>query len=183
MVKNFFKTIMFLAFLAAFFYWIWSQFLRPVELKEIELPNGLNPIVSEKKDELIKKAKDKGIQVIITDGYRSREEQTKIYNKGREAPGEIVTYAKAGESLHNFGLAIDFALLNKEGNPIWDTDYDGNNNGRADWDEVVEIAKGLGFEWGGDWVRFKDYPHLQMDFGLSLRELQRGKQPPESNRE
>ncbi|MFP9170447.1 M15 family metallopeptidase, partial [Enterococcus faecalis] len=23
-------------------------------------------------------------------------------------------------------------------------------------------AKTLGFEWGGDWKRFKDYPHLEM---------------------
>ncbi len=41
-------------------------------------------------------------------------------------------------------------------------EYDGNQNGKSDWLEVVEIAKTLGFEWGGDWKRFKDYPHLEM---------------------
>ena len=41
--------------------------------------------------------------------------------------------------------------------------------------EVVAIAKNLGFDWGGDWSGFKDYPHLQMTFGLSLRELQQVK--------
>ncbi len=56
-------------------------------------------------------------------------------------------------------------------------EYDGNNNGKSDWMEVVEIAKDLGFSWGGDFTRFKDYPHLQMDFGLSIRDLQRGKRP------
>lgn len=54
-------------------------------------------------------------------------------------------------------------------------EYDGNDNGKSDWMEVVSIAKDLGFEWGGDWSGFKDYPHLQMTFGLSLRELQQVK--------
>jgi peptidoglycan LD-endopeptidase CwlK len=53
-------------------------------------------------------------------------------------------------------------------------EYDGNQNNKQDWLEVVDRAKELGFDWGGDWAAFKDYPHLQMDFGISLRELQRG---------
>ncbi|PNB52989.1 peptidase M15, partial [Pseudomonas sp. GW456-E7] len=61
-----------------------------------------------------------------------------------------------------YGLAIDFALQKKDGSIIWDLEYDGNQNGKSDWLEVVEIAKKLGFEWGGDWTRFKDYPHLEM---------------------
>ncbi|MGE7612534.1 M15 family metallopeptidase [Paenibacillus sp. NPDC101420] len=23
----------------------------------------------------------------------------------------------------------------------------------------------MGFEWGGDWTTFKDYPHFQLTFG------------------
>ena len=87
--------------------------------------------------------------------------------------GDIVTNAKAGESLHNYGLAIDFALRLKDGSVIWDMEYDGNGNGKADWMEVVEIAKDLGFQWGGDWANFPDYPHLQIDFGLTIRDLKR----------
>jgi peptidoglycan LD-endopeptidase CwlK len=45
----------------------------------------------------------------------------------------------------------------------------------------VEMAKALGFEWGGDWAQFKDYPHLQMNFGLTLADLQNGKRPDESS--
>ncbi len=88
-----------------------------------------------------------------------------------------MTIAKGGQSYHNYGLAIDFALKLDNGNVVWDLDRDDNNNGEADWMEVVAIAKDLGFEWGGDWTSFKDYPHLQMDFGLSIRELQYGKRP------
>ncbi|WP_026582374.1 M15 family metallopeptidase [Bacillus sp. J33] len=155
-----------------------QQIIEP-ELKDRALPDSLHPIVAEKKDELITKAADKGINVVITQGFRSIEEQDALYEKGRSKEGNIVTHAKGGESYHNFGLAIDFALLSVNGQIIWDMKYDGNGNGQADWMEVVEIAKVLGFEWGGDWKHFKDNPHLQMDFGLSIRELQRGKRPPE----
>lgn len=143
------------------------------------LPDRLHPIVRAKKDQLISLAADQGIQIVITQDFRSVEEQDELYAKGRSSEGEIVTNAKGGESYHNFGLAIDFALLSIDGAVIWDMEYDGNGNSRPDWDEVVEIAKGLGFEWGGDWRSFKDYPHLQYDFGLSIWELQRGKRPPE----
>lgn len=146
----------------------------PPNLNDIEVPNGLHPIVEEKRDELMERANQKGIPILISDGFRSIEEQNKLYEQGRSQPGKIVTNARGGESLHNFGLAIDFALLNKEGIAIWDMEYDGNQNSKQDWLEVVDLAKDLGFEWGGDWPGFKDYPHLQMDFGISLRELQRG---------
>ncbi len=43
----------------------------------------------------------------------------------------------------------------------------------------MAIAKELGFEWGGDWDHFKDYPHLEMRFGLTINELKRGKRPPD----
>lgn len=41
-------------------------------------------------------------------------------------------------------------------------------------------AKALGFEWGGDWSSFKDYPHFQMSFGLTIGELLGGARPAPS---
>jgi len=140
---------------------------------------SLHPVVAAKMKTLKAEAKAQGIRLVITDGFRSAGEQDALYRKGRSDPGSIVTNAKGGESYHNYGLAIDFALRAKDGDVIWDMDYDGNRNGRADWMEVVSIAKRLGFTWGGDWASFPDYPHLQMDFGLSIHELQRGHRPPE----
>ncbi len=145
------------------------------------LPTVLHPIVKERTNQLVQQAADKGIVIVITDGFRSADDQNRLYEKGRSAEGSIVTYAKGGESYHNFGLAIDFALKTPSGKVIWDMEYDGNKNGKADWTEVVSLAKTLGFEWGGDWAKFKDYPHLQMDFGLTIADLQNGERPAKSS--
>ncbi|WP_462411627.1 M15 family metallopeptidase [Neobacillus sp. Marseille-QA0830] len=145
--------------------------------KVVPLPTETYPAVKEQFGLLVQQASVKGIAVVITDGYRSLEEQERLYEKGRTTAGEIVTNAKGGESYHNYGLAIDFALNTPSGKTIWDMKYDGNKNGMADWTEVVGIAKSLGFEWGGDWEQFPDYPHLQMNYGLTIADLQDGQRP------
>lgn len=158
---------------------LYYQFLTRPEINEdVPLPENLHPVVQQKKEVLVQKSADKGIRVIVTDGFRSFQEQDLLYEKGRTTDGQIVTHAKGGDSYHNFGLAIDFALLNKQGKALWDTSFDGNENGKSDWIEVVDIAKNLGFEWGGDWKHFKDYPHLEMRFGLTIEDLKSGKRPP-----
>ncbi|ENH96451.1 peptidoglycan L-alanyl-D-glutamate endopeptidase CwlK [Gracilibacillus halophilus YIM-C55.5] len=156
---------------------LFYQWMLHQKYAERPMPTELHPKVGQATEKLIKQSEDIGISIIITDGLRSVEEQNAIYEQGRSQEGKIVTYAKGGESYHNYGLAVDFALEPSDGQVIWDTEYDGNSNGQSDWMEVVDIAKSLGFSWGGDFSRFKDYPHLQMDFGLSIRELQKGKRP------
>jgi len=145
--------------------------------QSVPLPTELNPVVSERSNQLIQQAAKKGIEVVITDGFRSAADQDKLYEQGRTTGGNIVTNAKGGESYHNFGLAIDFALETPSGDVIWDREYDRNENGVADWTEVVQMAKALGFDWGGDWKGFKDYPHLEMNFGLTIADLQNGERP------
>lgn len=113
-------------------------------LEDFSGATELHPVVEEKKNKLVQQASDQGISIVITE------------------EGNIVTYSKGGQSYHNYGLAIDFAIQLKDGRVIWDMEHDGNNNNQFDWMEVVDIAKNLGFEWGGDWQGFKDYPHFQM---------------------
>ncbi|MGA4721514.1 M15 family metallopeptidase [Fictibacillus nanhaiensis] len=169
-----FKSILFLAVLASIFYLITLEWKK----RNTPLPTELHPIVAEHRDLLIQKASEKGINVVITDDFRSAAEQDRLYEQGRSREGTIVTHVEGGESYHNYGLAIDFALKLDNGSVVWNLERDDNGNGQSDWMEVVGIAKDLGFEWGGDWAGFKDYPHLEMDFGLSIRELQYGERPP-----
>ncbi|WP_081988539.1 M15 family metallopeptidase [Halobacillus sp. BBL2006] len=154
-----------------------SLLLQSFQKKDVPMPTMLHPKVEEYKNNLIASSKERGIDIVITEGHRSMERQNELYDRGRSTDGDIVTYAEGGESYHNYGLAIDFALRLENGNVVWDMNRDGNGNGEADWLEVVSLAKDMGFEWGGDFSNFKDYPHFQMDFGLSIRELQFGKRP------
>ncbi|WP_237605459.1 M15 family metallopeptidase [Salinicoccus sp. ID82-1] len=142
-----------------------------IELDFEEMPDALHPEVEKKAEALEEKAEEKNINITITSGFRSFETQDALYSKGRSLPGQVVTNARGGESYHNYGLAIDYAV-EADGKVIWNTDYDSNDNGKSDWFEVADIAKELGFEWGGDWESFKDYPHLEMTFDYSIRELQ-----------
>jgi peptidoglycan L-alanyl-D-glutamate endopeptidase CwlK len=105
----------------------------------------------------------KGIRVRLTCGYRSREVQDALYAQGRTAPGRIVTNARGGESWHNYGLAADYVFI-VDGRVSWD----------GPWDRLGRVARSCGLEWGGDWKRFKDRPHVQWRKGKSLAQMKRG---------
>lgn len=130
----------------------------------------LHPLVDVKRMDLIKLAELKGIRLITTSGLRTFAEQDALYAKGRTSPGDIVTNARAGESWHNYGVAFDVAFDNGSGVPTWE-EYDMNDNGIDDWDEIGEIGDRVGLEWGGTWKQFLDRPHFQYTFGKSMSEL------------
>ena len=135
---------------------------------------GLHPDVKEKAELVKQIAWDQGILIRYTDGYRSFDSQDTIFQQGRTLPGPVVTNARSGQSYHNYGLAIDFVLTDAYGNAEWSLERDANGNGVSDWEDVGNIAKSVGFTWGGDWEDFVDYPHLQMDFDTSINDLQKG---------
>jgi peptidoglycan LD-endopeptidase CwlK len=113
----------------------------------------------------------------FTHTLRTFAEQDALYAQGRTKKGSKVTNAKGGQSYHNYGLAIDIALLvDKDGNgsfetASWDTKTDFDGDKKADWQEIVAIFKRYGYEWGGDW-KFVDAPHFQKTFSKSIMELQ-----------
>ncbi|SEU32841.1 M15 family metallopeptidase [Paenibacillus sp. NFR01] len=151
--------------------------LEQVKAKSAARLAGLEPAVRQSAVALIEFAYAHGVPIIITQGLRTSAEQDKLYAQGRTAPGQIVTNAPGGYSYHNFGVAIDFALLLPDGSVSWDTRRDGDGDGIADWSEVVADAKRLGWEWGGDWSTFKDLPHFELNFGLSTADFRAGKRP------
>lgn len=126
----------------------------------------LLPIVEVKALAFIDKCKAEGIDVIITSTLRDNEAQDALYAQGRTRVGAIVTNAKAGQSLHNFGCAFDFV-------PVI--------NGKAQWNDIKNfekcgvIAESCGLEWAGRWTKFKELAHCQYTGRLTLAELQNGK--------
>lgn len=138
------------------------------------------PALREYTEELIRRAYAEGINVQISSGYRSNADQAYIYGQGRPnyrydgklygRQGAIVSNARPGTSVHNYGLAIDYFLTTHDGSKsTWVVN--------AQWRRVGAIAKEMGFEWGGDWTSFKDYPHLQFNRGLSISQLKNGARP------
>jgi peptidoglycan LD-endopeptidase CwlK len=107
----------------------------------------------------------------VTFTLRTFAEQQALYEQGRTKPGDIVTNAKPGSSYHNYGLALDFALIIDGKTASWNTlkDFDGDRI--SDWMEVVNIFKAAGWEWGGDWHSIIDKPHLEKRFGLHWSQL------------
>lgn len=152
--------------------------LEQVKKKSEKRLLGLHPVIRQVAECLIERCYDRDVWIIVTQGLRTYAEQDALYAQGRTKPGLVVTKARGGYSIHNFGYAVDFALLLRDGRTVfWDTLRDDDQDSLPDWGEVVEEAKRIGFEWGGDWKTFTDLPHLQMVFGLSTADFRAGKRP------
>lgn len=154
----------------------------------IQRANKLHPKVVQEVFEAIGEAEAGfpiNIQVRIVQGLRTIEEQDALYAQGRTLPGKVVTNAKGGSSYHNYGLAVDFAILyDKDGNGTfeelsWDTAKDFDKDRVFDWQEVVIAFEKRGWEWGGKWRTFKDLPHVQKTFGKTVKQLKELYKPGE----
>lgn len=136
-----------------------------METTSIDRLNKLHPLVRAKALEAYKEAVQAtpiGIHPFITQTVRTFAESDALFAKGRTKPGGIVTNAKAGQSYHNYGLALDFVII-KDGEMVWTV----NDN----WMIVVNIFKKHGFVWGGDFKSIPDAPHFEMTFGNNWRKL------------
>ena len=106
---------------------------------------------------------------------RTWEDQDELYAQGRTKLGAIVTNARGGDSVHNYGLAADYVLDGRVTKPgiqwSWDTRADLNADGHNDWMQMGELAESCGLEWGGRWKRFPDLPHVQNCFGLTIPDM------------
>lgn len=94
----------------------------------------------------------RGLRLLLTDGLRDFLEQGRLYAKGRTQPGAVVTMARPGQSLHNFGLAADFCFLDETGKATW----------KGPWQQFGSLVVRAPLVWGGGWRKFSDNPHVQM---------------------
>ncbi len=113
------------------------------------------------------------IDFMVGQGLRTRDEQARLYGKGRtgaqmRAMGLPIHYARPNEpkvtwtmnSNHMTGRAADlWAWVN--GGISWDTN-------RGYYDRIAVAMKRAAMElcvpieWGGDWKTTKDYPHFEL---------------------
>ena len=115
------------------------------------------------RDELAEQYKEinsllpKGVRLRFAYVYRSITEQDALFKQRPK-----VTNAKGGQSIHNYGLAFDIVLLyDKDGNETFETaSWEQNKY----WMQVVNYFKSKGWQWGGDWTKFKDAPHFQKNY-------------------
>lgn len=122
----------------------------------------LHPELARRVRAILALAKADGHTLQIVQGLRTFAEQDALFAKGRTKSGSIVTNARGGQSWHNYGLAVDFApVIN--GKVTWDEKL-------FDWSLIGKYAKAVGLAWGGSWLRFKDRPHVEMSFGISIKE-------------
>jgi hypothetical protein len=93
--------------------------------------------------------KKQGLNVLITETYRSQERQDYLYAQGRTRKGNKVTWTRY--SRHTSRRAWDICK-NLKGHEYSDTEF---------FYKCGEIARDLGITWGGDWTS-PDMPHFEV---------------------
>ncbi len=102
-----------------------------------------------------------GLKVVFTSGNRTWAEQDALFAQGRTTPGEEVTNARGGQSMHNYEFAVD-ATIFKGSKPVWESPH---------YDTIGKIGESIGLEWGGRWKSIVDKPHFQIRTGRKASEL------------
>ena len=119
---------------------------NPSSYNETKLQQ-VHPALAHRARKIIAFAKADGYELRVTQGLRTFKEQDDLFKKRPK-----VTNARGGQSMHNYGLAVDFAFV---------------VNGKISWDDklytrIGKWALNAGLEWGGGWRKFKDMPHVQL---------------------
>ena len=144
----------------------------------IDRIDNLHPVIRQRvKEFVIRSEYELDMPIRIVQGLRTYAEQNSLYAQGRtqtqlNAVGlnnvvaqpnmPVVTNARGGYSNHNFGLAIDAAFLDQNGNVNWDV---------ANYNRLGPLGERLGFNWGGRWTGLVDRPHFEMMFDNTLTQL------------
>lgn len=127
---------------------------------------GVHPVLVAKVEQILAAMQALGHPMLATDGLRTVAAQQALYAQGRTKPGKIVTYVDGVRKKSNhqgkedgYGHAVDCCFL---------VDIDGDGPDDPSWDEkhpwalYGHMARTLGLKWGGDWVSFKDLPHIEL---------------------
>jgi len=131
------------------------------------LITDLDPVLQPLAQEFLDRCEAVGIEVFLTQTYRSATEQDADYAQGRTVPGHIITNAKGGESPHNCtridengntvpaARAFDFGIRLGENELDWDAED-------SEWQDALAIVKALGLVSGSTFHGIVDNPHAEL---------------------
>ena len=122
--------------------------------------NELLPIAQKACRLFLSECEKEGLDVLITETYRSQQRQDELYAQGRSKPGKKVTWTK--NSRHTSRLAWDICK-NKKGEEYSDSAF---------FASCGAIAKRLGITWGGNW-KTPDRPHLRLQKIGAMKEMRK----------
>ncbi len=113
--------------------------------------DDLHPLIRNSVRKIIDELKAEGHPFELFEAFRTPARQRHLHAQGRTRPGNIVTKAKAWQSFHQYGLAVDIVLKIK-GEWSW------NDSGKfaRSWDRLHEIGRAHGLKP----LSFEK-PHLQ----------------------
>ena len=109
----------------------------------------LTPDAQKACNQFMAECKKQGLNVLITETYRSQARQDYLYAQGRTRSGKKVTWTK--NSRHTSRRAWDICK-NAKGGEYSDTDF---------FKKCGAVAKSLGVIWGGTWST-PDMPHFEV---------------------
>lgn len=119
-------------------------------------------------DKVLEECHKQKLMVYVFEGFRSMERQDLLYAQGRTAPGAVVTNAKAGSSLHNYGLAVDLVF---DGDPVragyqwtWSGNYDAMGK---------TVLKHPKLVWAGTWTKMREFPHVELKIPYTPSQLKK----------
>lgn len=117
----------------------------------------LDPVFSQLVLRVMDRLRQRGVEVVLLEGYRSPERQEALANQANK-----VTDARAFQSKHQFGLAVDLApyrdghLIISEADP-WAAKV---------YELLGQEAEAVGLTWGGHWS-FRDLGHIEAPGSIS----------------
>lgn len=128
----------------------------------------LHPVMREPVRNLLERLNAEGMPFALFEAFRTPDRQRFLYQVGRTREMErgIITKARAWQSFHQYGLAVDIVLRPK-GNWSWD---DSGKNRQA-WERLHALGRAAGLRS----LSFEK-PHLEWA-GSTLGDLQAGRYP------
>lgn len=147
--------------------------------------DDLHPELAKRYMAFANECEHQNIDYMVTCTWRSIPDQNELYAQGRTKPGRIVTWARGGESSHNFtigakpaSLAFDICAIRHD-KLVWSTKGNGLDSDPLDdetddlelWQRLGLAGKSVGLVWAGDWsVGKREFPHFELPNAKQIRE-------------